>query len=129
MLHEHQVGLLAAFGHERVKAFGELHSVANVALRERRIGDHSVEAADFAILVQVLGFFQRVTLPDIGAADAMQQHIYFADGPRAAVEFLTGEFQVARVAASLLNILLGESTTSEQLNADVSDVMRLSALL
>ncbi len=107
VLHEHQVGLLAALGHEGVEAFGELHPVARVVLRERRIGDHSVEAAASPLLVEMLRFLERVALANVGTAYAVQEHVHLADGPGAAVEFLAGEFQVAGIAAGLLHVLLG----------------------
>ncbi len=106
VLHEHQVGLLAALGHEGVEPLGELHPVASVVLREGRIGDHPVEAADFALLVEMLRLLDRVALANVGTADAVQEHVHLADGPGAAVEFLSGQFQVAGITTCLLHVLL-----------------------
>ena len=49
---------------------------------------------------------ERVALTDVGAADAVQQHVHLADGPGAAVEFLPGQFEIAGIAADLLHVLL-----------------------
>ena len=54
----------------------------------------------------MLRLLDRVALSNVGAADAVQQHVHLADGPGAAVEFLPGEFQVAGVAADFLDVLL-----------------------
>jgi len=73
MLHEHQVGLLAALRHEGVEAFGELHHTADIILREWRIGDDSVEATDFTFLIEMLWFPKRVSVANVGTANSMQQ--------------------------------------------------------
>jgi hypothetical protein len=40
----------------------------------------------------MLRFLEGVFLANVGAADAVQEHVHLADGPGAAVEFLPGEF-------------------------------------
>lgn len=106
VLHEHQVGLLAALRHEVREPLLELHLLEVVVLRERRIGDHSVEPTNLTMLVEMQRLLERVALPDVGATDAMQQHVHLADGPSAAVEFLPRQFQIAGIAARFLNVLL-----------------------
>ncbi len=106
MLHKHQVRLLAAFGHEVTEPFFELHRLQTVVLGERRIGDHSVKSPQFAVRVQMQWFFQSIAVPDVGTANAMQQHVHFADRPCAAVEFLPGQFQITGISARFLNVLL-----------------------
>ena len=128
MLHEHQVGLLAALRHEVREPLLELHAPCRVVLRERRIGDHAVEAADLAAPVQVQRLLERVAVPDVGAADAVQQHVHLADGPGAAVEFLAGEFQVAGVAARLLDVLLGQDQHAARPHGGVVDAHALPRL-
>ena len=56
---------------------------------------------------QVLRIAQRVPLADVGAGDAVQDHVHLADGPGAAVELLAEERQVAAVAARLFHLPLG----------------------
>ena len=61
-----------------------------VVQRERRIGDHPVEAHQLAALgVQRVG--ERVVVADVGVGDAVQQHVHLGDGPDAAVLLLAAQ--------------------------------------
>jgi hypothetical protein len=50
-----------------------------------------------------------------------QQHVHFADGPCAAVEFLTGQFQIARISACFLNVLLRPDQHTARAHSRVED--------
>ena len=49
-LHEHEVRLLAGLRAPLPKATGELHARATVVLRERRVGEHTVELANLPVI-------------------------------------------------------------------------------
>lgn len=105
MLHEHQVGLLAF--RERVIPLGEFNiGFLGSILRKRRIGDHSVKPSDLTRrFVSMLRILQRATLPDVGTANAVQDHIHLADSPSPAIQFLTGQREVSGIAADFFDIM------------------------
>ena len=105
MLHKHQVGLLALLGHPYRETAGKLDVFLDVVLTERRVGQHTVEAPELAVLGLVLRFAQRVLLADDGVRDAMQQHIHLADGPRSAHFFLAEQGQFGGVGPALAQIV------------------------
>lgn len=117
MLHKHQVRLLAIFGHEVSEPFLELHRLQTVILRERWIGDDSIKPTQFTVLVQMQWFFERIAVANVRTANAMQQHIHFADSPCATIEFLSGEFKVARITADFLNMFLGTDQHTARTNS------------
>ena len=81
VLGEHEVGLFPG-GRTPSPAvpLGKFHTALGVVLTERRIGDHPVKTLQFpAFPVQRVQ--QGVFKPDVGAPDAMQQHVDFTDGP------------------------------------------------
>ena len=123
MLDEHQVGLLAALRCPApLEPFRVLHAVAGVVQRERRVGDHPVEPHQLpAADVHRLG--ERVAVLDVGVRDAVQQHVHLADRPDAAVVLLARQVQVARVAAVLLDVLLGQDQHAARPRARVIDRM------
>ena len=81
MLHKHQVSLLAAFGHEGVESLSKLHSSASVVLGERGIGNHTVESANFSLLVKMLRLLDGVALANVSTTNPMQEHD-LSDGDR-----------------------------------------------
>ncbi len=121
VLHKHQVRLLAAFGHEVTEPFFELHRLQTVVLRERRIRDDSVKSPQFAVGIQMQRFFQSIPVLDVGTANAMQQHVHFADRPGASVEFLPGQFQIARISAGFLNMFLRPNQHTARAHRRVQD--------
>ena len=103
VLGEHEVALLARGRTPApAEALGELHVAPRVVLAEGRIGDDAVEALQFARL-PVHGVQQGVLELDVGAGDAVQQHVELADGPGGGVVNLAAEAQVGGVAAGLLD--------------------------
>ena len=105
MLHEHQVGFLAF--RERVISLGEFNiRFLGSILSKRRIGDHSVKTANLTRrFVSMLRVLQRATLPDVGTANAVQDHVHLADSPSPTVQFLTGQREVSGIAADLFDIM------------------------
>src|SRR5437016_10042252 len=105
VLGEHEVAFLARGGTPApAKALGELHVAARVILAERGVGNHAVEALQFA------GFTmhrmeQRVLELDIRARHSVEEHVEPADRPRGCVVDLAAEAEVRRVAAGLLDEL------------------------
>ena len=81
VLHEHEVGLLALFGHPHGEAAGVFDVLLDVVLAEGRIGEYAVETHQLVVVGLVLGAAQGVFLADDGMVDAVQQHVHLADGP------------------------------------------------
>ena len=88
MLHEHEVGLLAALGAPSVaEALRERDAVPRVVERKRGIGDDAVEAHQLTAL-RVKGLGERVPVLDVGVGDAVEEQVHLRDGPDTAVVLL-----------------------------------------
>ena len=122
VLHEHEVGLLAALGAEaEAEALLELQAVSRVVLRERRVGDDAVEAHELAALECAAARRACRSFANVGVGDAVQQHVHLADRPDAAVGLLPVEPQVLRVAAVLVDVLLRQDQHAARARAGVVD--------
>ena len=84
-------------------ALGELHFSSGVLLRERRIGQHSVELHEHAVF-DVRRLEQRVLVLDVGSTVAVENHVHLADSPRRSGQLLAEQFQCVAVTARLLNV-------------------------
>jgi hypothetical protein len=138
VLQEHQVGLLAAQRHLAVaEALRELRAKHRLAVavgfggapvdRERRIGEHAVEAHQLAAF-HVLRLGQGVVVAQIGAADAVQQHVHLGDGPHRAVGLLPAQVGARAVATVLVDVLLGQDQHAARAHARVVDAVLLLRL-
>ena len=107
VLDEHEVGLFAFFRQPDGEAAGVVDVLADVILRKRRIGQHPVEALEFAALRLVLRLAQSVLLADVGVRDAVQQHVHLADRPGGADGFLAEKREVTRIAATFADVVAG----------------------
>ncbi len=86
---------------------GKFHVAFRVVLAEWRIGDHPVETLEFPAF-PVQGMQQGILEPNIGAPNAVQEHVDFADGPGRGIVYLAAEAKIGRIAAGLLDILAAD---------------------
>ena len=105
VLHKHEVGFFAFFGHPDRKASGELDVFFDVVLAERGVGQHAVKALELAVFGLVLWLAQGVLLADDGVRDAVQQHVHFANGPGGAHFFLPVQGQFRGVGPAFAQIV------------------------
>ena len=118
VLQEHEVGLLAAQRHFTVgEAFGaELGRPDGLPVAvgidrapvdgKRRVGKDAVKAHQLTVF-DVLRLGQGVFVAQVGAADAVQQHVHAGNGPHGAVGLLAAQVGAGAVAPMLVDVLLG----------------------
>ena len=100
-------------GHHSRKREGNLSVGTAVVLRERRIGEDTVEFADLAV-VKNLRVLQRIPVLNREARDVVEDHVHDADGPDGAVRVLPVEGEVVRVLALFLHILVALNQESRR---------------
>src|SRR5690625_7886096 len=79
------------------------------------MGDDTIKPHQLAAF-DVLRIGKGVSVADIGAVDAVQDHVHLADRPSPSVGILAAKVEVERIAAVLLHVVrrLHQDTTGAQ---------------
>jgi hypothetical protein len=87
-----------------VEAHAERHATGGVVLGEGRVGNHAVEAHQFAPLL-VEWVAEGVTVLQVGVGDAVQNHVHLGDGPHTAVGLLAVQSKILGVSAVFAEVV------------------------
>jgi hypothetical protein len=112
VLGKHQIALLSRRWTKTIaEAIGELHRRVFIApavvLRKGRIAQDAIVVFDLAAIFN--GHHQHIVIFDHGVRNPVQQQVHLANRPNPAVVVLSIQPQVSRIAAMLLNVLLGQN--------------------